>query len=193
MKYLIAASLILSMTAPALAQSSLYSDPRAGREGDVLTVVLAERTSAARQSDWDNRSGSGFGGSANVSNGVTGNFALDANFNKEALNRNQSSQRDLLTGTFTARVIDTDEHGNLIIAGERRLHVNGETHLLRVSGLVRPFDVRYANSILSYQIANADIEYRHAGAHRRFVRPGFLARAGAVVVIGAALLFASQN
>lgn len=193
MKQLVAAILFLVMSMPVMAQTSLYSDPRANGEGDVLTIVLAERTSAARQSDWDNRSGSGFGGSANVSNGVTGSFALDANFNKEALNRNQSSQRDLLTGTFTARVVERDAGGNLVIAGERRLNVNGETHLLRVSGLVRPFDVRYDNSVLSYQIANADIEYRHAGAHRRFVRPGFLARVGAVAVLGAALVYAAQN
>lgn len=193
MKQLLLAFLFVMPTLPALAQTSLYADPRASDEGDVITIVLAERTSAARQSDWDNRSGSGLGGSANVSNGVTGNFALDASFNKEALSRNQSSQRDLLTGTFTARVIEKDAHGNLLIAGERKLHVNGETHLLRISGLVRPLDVRYDNSILSYQIANANIEYRHAGMHRRLVRPGFLARVGAGIVLGAAIIYATQN
>ncbi len=193
MKHLFPLLLLLVAAVPARAQTSLYADPRANDAGDVLTVVLAERTSAARHSDWDNRSGSGFGGSANVSGDATGSFALDANFNKEALNRNQSSQRDLLTGTFTARVLEKDEHGNLVISGERKLHVNGETHLLRVSGLVRPFDVRYDNSILSYQIADANIEYRHAGAHRRFVRPGFLARVGAAAVLGAAVIYAVQN
>ncbi|MFW5972459.1 MAG: flagellar basal body L-ring protein FlgH [Bacteroidota bacterium] len=190
--------LILSLLAilsvvSASAQTSLYSDPRAAFEGDVITVVLAERTQAARQSDWDNRAQSRLGGSAAVSGDLAGSFALDAQFNKDALSRNQSSQRDLLTGTFTAQVIERDDRGNLVIAGERRLHVNGETHLLKVSGVVRPFDVRRDNSILSYQIANASIEYRHAGVHRRFIRPGFLARTGAVLLLGAAIVYASQN
>ena len=193
MKHLFFIGLLLcAAVIPAKAQS-LYADPRAHDVGDVVTVVLAERTSASRESGWDNRSATQMGGNAGVAGNVTGRFGLDASFNNEALNKNLSSQRDLLTGTFTAQVIERDERGNLMIAGERRLHVNGETHLLRVEGLVRPFDVRNDNSVYSFQIANANIEYRHAGAHRRFVKPGFLARVGAATVLGAAIIIASQN
>jgi flagellar L-ring protein FlgH len=174
------------------AGQSLYADPKANQVGDVITIVLAERTAAQREAGWDNQARSGFGGSASVSNGVEGSFGADARFNKEAQARNTSSQRDLLTGTFSARVIERDARGNLYVQGERRLHVNGETHILKVTGLVRPFDVRHDNSVLSYQIADAEIEYRQAGMHRRLVRPGFLARAGAVVVLGAALFFATN-
>lgn len=182
---------ITIITAPVSAQS-LFSDPKASQVGDVITVVLAERTAAQREAGWDNQSRSRFGGEAAVSNGVEGRFGADARFNKEANARNTSSQRDLLTGTFSARIVEKDARGNLVVLGERKLNVNGETHILRVSGLVRPFDIRHDNSVLSYQIADAEIEYRQAGMHRRFVRPGFLARAGAVVVLGAAILFATN-
>lgn len=184
--------LIGAVVIPAQAQS-LYADPRAHDVGDVVTVVLAERTSASRESGWDNRSSTQLGGNASVSGNVSGRFGLDATFNNDALNKNLSSQRDLLTGTFTAQVVERDARGNLVISGERRLHVNGETHLLRVDGLIRPFDVRNDNSVYSFQIANANIEYRHAGGHRRFVKPGFLARVGAAAVLGAAIIYASQN
>lgn len=185
-------TLIMVSAGPSAAQS-LYADPKANNVGDIITVVLAERTNAQRESGWDNQARSGFGGSAGVSNGLEGSFGVDARFNKDAQARNTSSQRDLLTGTFSARVVDRDLRGNLVVSGERRLHVNGQTHILKVSGLIRPFDIRHDNSVLSYQIADAEIEYRQAGMHRRFVRPGFLARAGAVVVLGAAIIFATQN
>jgi flagellar L-ring protein FlgH len=192
MKRLLILPLLLLGFGQDVAGQSLYADPKASQVGDVITIVLAERTAAQREAGWDNQARSGFGGQAALSNGVEGRFAADARFNKDAQARNTSSQRDLLTGTFSARVIERDARGNLLVQGERRLNVNGETHILRISGLVRPFDVRHDNSVLSYQIADADIEYRQAGLHRRFVRPGFLARAGAVVVLGAAIFFATN-
>jgi flagellar L-ring protein precursor FlgH len=177
---------------PVRAQMSVFADPTAGALGDLLTVVLVERTSASRQSNWNNQSNSGLGGSAAVnSSDLSGKFAVDASFNKQARNRNSSSQEDLLQGTITARVIEVDATGNLVIEGERKLSVNGETHLLRVSGIVRPIDIRSNNSVLSPDIANADIEYRRGGIHRRFFSPALFVRAGAVVVLAAAVLLGS--
>lgn len=182
-------TLLLSPAFPAAAQTSLYATPKAQRIGDVLTVVLAERTSAQRQSGWENQSNASRGGAANLSgNGsFTGRFAMDASFNREALNRNESTQSDLLNGTFTALIVGVDSlSGNLLVEGSRKLSVNGETHLLKVEGLVRPFDVRFDNTVLSYQIANADIEYRQAGFRNRFMRPAALTRMMAFIVLGAA-------
>lgn len=185
--------LLAAFTAgPALAQLSVFADPKADAMGDLLTVVLVERTSAHRQSNWNNQSNAGIGAAADVSSSdLTGRFALDARFNKEARNRNSSSQEDLLQGTITARVVDVDPTGNLVIEGERKLSVNGETHLLRVSGIVRPIDVRSNNSVRSPDIANADIEYRRSGIHRRWVRPAFFVRAGVVAVLAAAIALGS--
>lgn len=185
--------MLVSLTAtPARAQLSVFADPKAGAPGDLLTVVLVERTSAHRQSNWDNQSNSGMGGGGSLSGSeLSGKFALDASFNKQARNKNSSSQQDLLQGTITARVTEVDPSGNLIIEGERKLSVNGETHLLRVSGIVRPVDIRSNNSIMSPDIANADIEYRRGGIHRRLFRPAIFVRAGAVVVLAAAILLGS--
>lgn len=175
------------------AQVSVFADPRAGALGDLVTVVLVERTSAHRQSAWQNQSNAALAGGANVNGGtdLSGRFALDATFNKQARNKNSSSQEDLLNGTVTARVTEVDPTGNLHIEGERRLSVNGETHLLRLSGVIRPIDVRSNNTVLSPDIANADIEYRRGGMHRRFFRPALFVRAGLVAVIAAAIAIGS--
>src|SRR5690625_7362361 len=113
---------------PAKAQS-LYADPRAHDVGDVVTVVLAERTSASRESGWDNRSATQMGGNASVAGKVTGRFGLDASFNNEALNKNLSSQRDLLNDSYTSQVVERDERSHLMFAGERHLHVEREAGL----------------------------------------------------------------
>lgn len=187
--------LLIAATAvvPSYAQVSVFADPKATDLGDLVTVVLIERTSAHRQSNWQNQSNSAMAGAADVGGGsaLSGRFALDATFNKQARNKNSSSQEDLLNGTITARITEVDPAGNLHIEGERRLSVNGETHLLRLSGVVRPVDVRSNNTVLSPDIAGADIEYRRGGMHRRFFRPALFVRAGLVAVIAAAVAIGS--
>lgn len=179
---------------PTRAQTSMFADPTARQVGDVLTIVLAERTAAQRESRWEDRAGAQLGGASGIGAGrLAGRFATDATFDKQAQSRNESVQSDLLSGTITAIVAGVDEGGNLLIEGERELSVNGETHLMRVAGIVRPFDVRYDNTILSYQIANASIEYRRAGLGRGFFRPAKLVRLGAAAVLAAATLFAMQQ
>lgn len=185
---------VLVLTAlPARAQLSVFADPKADAAGDLVTVVLVERTTASRQSAWQNASNAALGGIAEVAGNtdISGKFGLDATFNKQARNQNSSSQQDLLNGTITARVLEVDSTGNLIIAGERRLSVNGETHLLRIGGVVRPIDIRSNNTVLSPDIANADIEYRRGGIHRRFFSPALFVRAGAVAALVAAVIIGS--
>ncbi len=175
---------------PAQAQLSVFADPKADATGDLVTIILVERTSASRQSAWQNASDAALAGGAEVagSSDISGRFGVDATFNKKARNQNSSSQEDLLNGTITARVLDVDPTGNLIIEGERKLSVNGETHLLRISGVVRPIDIRSNNTVLSPDIASADIEYRRGGIHRRFFKPALFVRAGAVAAILAAVI-----
>ncbi|HLA63744.1 MAG TPA: flagellar basal body L-ring protein FlgH [Rhodothermales bacterium] len=169
---------------------SLFGDPVARRSGDVLTVVLAERTSAQRQSSYDASSGAGMGGAAAGSDSTMGRFGFDARFASDATARNETALADLLRGTVSVVVIGTDAAGNLQIEGERRISVNGVGHRLGVRGLVRPSDVSADNTVLSFQIANAEVVYRKEGRLSRF-GPGFLPYVGAAVVALAAFFIGS--
>ena len=205
--FLIAATLLLTalilMGRPVYGQSlyadkspSLYADPKANQPGDMITIVLAERTAAQRESEYDNSASSTFGGSASADGGssVSGQFALDASFSNATNSRNETVQSDLLQGTVTATVVEVDATGNLRIEGERKLNVNGVTHLMRVSGRVRPFDIRNNNTILSYQIADAFIEYRRDGKFRRkLIRPGTFVKIGGLAVLAGAILFGASQ
>jgi flagellar L-ring protein FlgH len=183
--------LLVLVAAPASGQS-LYSDFRARKAGDIITIVLVEKTSASRASQWQNAASNGIDASSGVTGGSTlsGRFALDANFSKDAKTSNSSLQRDLLTGTITATILERDASGNLQLSGSKSLSVNGETHTMRVSGLVRPVDIRTNNSVLSFNIANAQIEYQKKGGPvRGLFKPGKIARFGLVAILGGALAF----
>ncbi len=180
----------------ACAQQSLYADIVAYRVGDAITIMLAERTAAQRRSGWERRTNSGLGGGASINGNadLSGNFGVNATFNNESSNENESIQRDLLQGTMTALVVDIDETtGNLIVEGERNLNVNGDTHVMKVRGTVRPFDISGNNAVLSYKLANANIEYKRAGTIKRaFMRPGALAGGALALLLGAAVVFGTD-
>ena len=200
--------LLLLVAAPALAQApsepvadaapppprritSLYADVKAYQTGDLLTVVLAERTSARRASASSAQASAQVSGAGAGSLG--GYFGLDAEVGGQRDSDSQTVQSDLLTGTITARVVETDAAGNLLVEGERRLNVDGAVHLMSVRGLVRPADVSTGNTVLSYQIAGADVVYRQEGGSK-FLSGRFLTLVGtAAVLLGAVLLGSSTS
>lgn len=184
--------LLLGFSHAAAAQS-LFADPKASRPGDPITIVLAERTAASSGSRFEDRSQAGLSGNANVNGGtVSGQFGLDATMNQNQAAENQAVQSDLLTGTITALVVAVDSTGNLQIAGERSLNVNGVAHLMKVEGTVRPLDVTYDNTVLSYQIANANVDYRQKGIRNKLFRPGTILKIGALALIGAAVALSAE-
>lgn len=183
----IALMVLLGLGSPLSASGqSLFTDPVAHQEGDVLTIVLAEQTSAQRESSYEGNSSSSMSGGGGVSApSIESRFSGDAQINTETNNSNESVQSGVLNGTVTARVTQVNQAGNLLVEGERRLTINGVTHVMRVSGLVRPSDVRHDNTILSHQIANANIRYNQAGLrHSGFFSKGFFLKVGSVAAIG---------
>ena len=193
-KRLFFALLLAAAATPAAVQGqSLFADPTANQPGDLLTIVLAERTAAQRESAWQNKSDARLGTSADVgAENLSGAFSADARFNKEAMASNESVQSDLLQGTVTAVIVDTAPGGNLVVHGERKISVNGEAHLLTIHGLVRPMDIKYNNVILSHQIANAEIEYRRTGFGKKLFKPGSFVKLGALAALGVAAFFAAN-
>lgn len=165
---------------------SLYADPKATEPGDVLTVVLDEQTSAERTSSYEGSANSSVGGGGSAAGpGLQSQFGADAEINSETGNSNQTAQSGMLTGTMTVRVLEVNQAGNLVVKGTRNLTVNGATHVMKVSGIVRPSDVRYNNRILSHKIADAKIKYNQDGfRHNGFFSKGLLLKAGSAVLLG---------
>ena len=54
--------------------------------------------------------------------------------------------------------------------------INNETEIISVSGIIRPEDVDFDNTIYSYKIADARIRYTGKGDSQNAQRPGFFTR-----------------
>lgn len=152
----------LFFSLPAHAQQSLYSDVKAHRPGDVITVILTENISGS--SSTDARTQSNTSGAAE--SGVNGNFlpfqpVFGANarvdYNSDELIT--ANQQQLLRGTLSVRVRDVTENGELLIAGSRSTEINGELHEMSLEGFIRPADITDGNRVFSYRIADAQITY----------------------------------
>lgn len=171
---------VLTLTlfaAPALSGAqSLYSDlrpQRASRVGDILTVLIAENTSASNK--------------ATVKTGKTDALevksqgfipipATKQDF-KNTYNGDGSVVRSQqIQARVTATVVGRKDNGDLLIEGARMIEVNGEKEVVTVSGAVNPLIIPPDNTIEAFRIADLQITYKGKGVATEGSRPGFFLR-----------------
>jgi flagellar L-ring protein precursor FlgH len=167
---------------------NLFTNPKARRIGDIVTIRIVESSSAT------NKASTQTGRSSSVSASVDGFFGLENDYSANSPFFNPFSkvagglESDFdgsgttkrsgdLTATITARVIDILPNGNLIVMGSREVMVNREKQEITLSGIVRPRDISSENVVLSNYIADAKISYSGSGIINDRQRPGWLARA----------------
>ena len=164
----------------------LFDDHRAKRVGDIVMVNVVESASAANEATTDtNRdSNSEYGVSAlfgrtslPLFGGNVGSTpVLGTNTKKEFSADGSTTRNNKVTATVAARVVNVLPDGLLRIEGARQTKVNNETQYLVVAGLIRSRDVASDNSVLSTQIADAQISYYGEGVIADKQKPGWLTR-----------------
>ena len=173
--------------------SSLYTDIKARRVGDIVTILIVESTSGSQQSNLKFSGKSSLKANGSLSGNLTSVLPLigvSSSFENDQTDQAGTAQKDGLTGKLTAVVTEILPNGNLRLQGRRRLEVHGESYLLDVKGLVRPKDIASDNMVLSYNIANVEIAYKKDGLLRS--RPGMIARWSTWIMVmglGAAAVF----
>lgn len=162
--------------------NSIYSDVKARRVGDIITVRLQENTSATKSA--------GTTTSREVENTVDpiiglGNAAI--NIGNEAIQfgletENEftgdasANQSNNLSGNISVTVIQVLPNQNLVVRGEKWLTLNNGDEYLRLTGIVRPADISPGNEIVSTKIANARIQYSGTGTFANAQQQGWLTR-----------------
>lgn len=160
--------------------NSLYSDAKARRVGDIITVILRENTSATKSASTTLEKESeveldpivGLGGN-NVNIGGE-SIQLDFSSSNEFEGDSQANQSNNLSGNISVTVIRVLPNNNLIIRGEKWLTLNNGDEYIRLTGIVRPADVNPANEVLSTKIANARIQYSGTGQFAKTQSRGWL-------------------
>jgi flagellar L-ring protein FlgH len=169
---------------------SLYSDIKAHKVGDIITVLIVENSNASRESKRSNSSSAEIGADANVKGNLTGYlplFGASSALSNFQSGKNDTEQRDRLSGKISATIVEELANGMVRIEGERLVNVNGENNLMKVEGSVRTRDIKSDNTVFSYNIANAKIIYEQTGVENKIAKPGFFQKMG-TWVLGAGLL-----
>ncbi len=148
---------------------NIYSDGRAGRVGDIITINLTERTQSSKQSSTSLDKSTNvnlptpnvmgepvtvFG--REVSAGVSGNSSFDGD--------SSSNMRNQLSGNITATIHEVYPNGVMLVRGEKWVTLNQGDEYIRISGLVRPQDIGPDNTLDSTRLADARITYSGTGA-----------------------------
>ena len=160
-----------SLWHPELAANYPVLDVRAHFPGDVLTVVVAEKSSGKKDATTDAAAESSI--SANVQDffGIPASSVklLPSGFNPESIIKattareskgDASTERNGdLAASITVTVQAVEPNGNMRVRGDKVIRVNREDQYIVLSGVVRPEDIASDNSVQSARLADARIEY----------------------------------
>ena len=161
--------------------SFLYSDRKANRVGDLLTINLNESTNASKNADTEIKKNDA---DALVAPSISGRvptyngnpLSFDFNASRKFKAETDSAQANSLNGTITVTVAQVLQNGNLIIKGEKWLTLNQGNEFIRLTGIIRPEDISTENTISSTRIANARITYSGTGTLDESNQMGWLSR-----------------
>jgi flagellar L-ring protein precursor FlgH len=106
-------------------------------------------------------------------NGAPG---IDWDFQNTYDTKGKYDRKDELTTRITARVIDVKPNGNLVLEARKRIKTGDEVLLATLTGECRSEDVTAANTVLSTQIADLEVERPDQGAVRDATTRGWLMR-----------------
>lgn len=163
---------------------ALTDDMKARRRGDIITIVISETASASKEAKTDTSRGSSLSaGMPNMlglekSDLMRKNFSdlaslISASANSKFQGSGSTSRQENLNATITARVVDVQSNGNLMIEGRRNIKVNEEDQIIVLEGTVRSRDVAPDNTVNSIYIADARISYSGRGIISDQQSPGW--------------------
>lgn len=142
-----------------------FEEPSARRVGDILVVTIEETLSAVNKANSsNNRNGSlTLSGSANIPYmpkvfDQLMSATAKINPKNDFSGKGETNSSNTFKGTIAVTVTDVFSNGNLSIGGEKKIAVNGQTSLIRFSGVANPNDIKAGNIISSTKIADARIE-----------------------------------
>lgn len=155
--------------------ASLFGDRRAGRKGDIMTVLIEIDDKAQIQnSSTRARSGSESVGIPNLAglpqllsgvlpDGASFDSFADVNSSSSSSGDGSVQRNEKITLRVAATVVDVLANGHLVVQGNQEVRVNFELRDLQVSGIVRPQDISRQNQITYDKIAGARISYGGRG------------------------------
>jgi len=166
--------------------SDLYADDVAREIGDVLTIKITEASKIDNKAKRDLKKETDKSSSFDGELGITTpghnllprmpGFTMDAESANELKSKADYKDERSFVDRVTVVVVDVLPNGNLVVMGTRHRDIGGDTQVIEISGIVRPSDIAFDNSVKSEQVANFRIASRNGGVSAPYTRPGWLGR-----------------
>ncbi|MEM9101500.1 MAG: flagellar basal body L-ring protein FlgH [Pseudomonadota bacterium] len=139
---------------------AITADKKASRVGDTVTLVIVEKAQAESRAGTD--------GDKNfdvAARGVdtTSDIAVSAGVGAASGSDASTSRQGFVSAQLALTVKGINPYGNLIVDGEQKIVINGETQQILVSGVLRPEDIDRQNRALSSSLTDANIQFLGEG------------------------------
>ncbi|HID36681.1 MAG TPA: flagellar basal body L-ring protein FlgH [Ghiorsea sp.] len=162
--------------------STMFTDPKAHRIGDLVMVLVQETASATRslgtKKSRKSKHKSSLAGMIGLEKNILPNFnpelAMNISNDKSFVGSGETTNSDSLIANVTAVVTEVYPNGNMKIIGRREVTINQQPQELTFMGIIRPSDISANNTIISAQVAQAKISYGSGGSLAAMSDEGWL-------------------
>lgn len=165
--------------------NNLTRDLRSYQTGDLLVVTIDQSTDVQNRDQRNLNKDASAAKSLGLGFGLGGVFGTDegsieAEGNTDARRRFNGgsqlrSERDFID-RFTVTIVDRLPNDNLLIAGKRKVTIDGDTRTLLLTGVVRSIDVTSINTISSRLVSQLEISYENEGVESSFLNQGWMGK-----------------
>ncbi|MGP1561477.1 MAG: flagellar basal body L-ring protein FlgH [Helicobacteraceae bacterium] len=166
----------------------LFSDRKAMRINDIVTVIITERASSSTKGSkkverknlsnlapakfsYDGSDAAARGLAKGIANATA--FGFNSNTNSSFEGSGSNDRTDQFNTVLAARIVKVMANGNYFIEGSKEILVNGEKQVIQLSGVARSYDIDLQNRINSNLIADARILYKTEGDVESSVEKGW--------------------
>lgn len=156
--------------------SALTSGTRASRKGDIISILLVERTRASKSNSASKDRNGGF----SLTPPTTGLFSLfspsdvAASGGQNFSGTGSADQSNSLQGQISVTVAESYPNGTMLVRGQKLTSLNRGDEHTQFSGLIRAIDVSPDNTIPSTKVADARIIYGGTGEIASASKQGWL-------------------
>ena len=158
--------------------SSLFSDQKASKIGDAITIVVLESSQASNNAQTTTGRTSNVGLTAKIDpgKGVATNPAMNLGTTNDFNGSGSTQTQGAVSTKISATVDSVLANGNLVIAGSRKITINGNEQTVYIKGIVRSSDISPDNLVYSYNISEAQIVFKGDGKINDSQSPGWITK-----------------
>ncbi len=157
----------------------LYADDVARQIGDTLTIIITEASKVDNKAKRDLKKevdkGIVFNGEIGKYLDI-GDFGLTAESTNELKSKADYKDERSFVDRVSVVVIDVLPNRNLVVMGTRSRDIAGDKQTIEMSGIVRPSDIAFDNTVRSAQVADFRIVSKNSGYAEPYTRPGWFGR-----------------